>query len=638
MVNNIGDFFRELESESEKSPNYLNFSIFIKQFKVDFEGTTHLEDLQKVQWEIDFFSFVLYNGKLNPCARFTNSAGELKELPSFDLFNDSTYNYLERRLNSCVNSLLKARYAHILWESPRKNGKFAQIAIIEYLNLLRLLEEVDKKEPDGHAGHDILIYIKTIYDLSCKINDQFDLVRCEVLRLLHTFNPKSTFYYKMKIDLITLIIEDSKIFSKDCYPKLKSICRDCGEDLFKKGQIHFAISFFEIGEKIDIKLGNRDNSWRERIAQGYETLMNTRLKNDDYIAACSFCLDALREYKTAKNAEKIAELSTIYSQIKNKGEYAQFSQEIPLADYAANCRQFARDLSRNDVSEIIAFLTYSKTILPNYRIIKERAEHFDEVYVGRKLMPITVIDQHGNPSKIYTTDEQKAEYTLLEQFKHDLSILTPIFLEEIIIKAIDEGKLNSDSILKFFIYYSWIGKNFQRLVPNNPPMTYNWLQLIKPSLDHFFNEISIQRLYPTYEPNFILFIDSLILKIEGILREFGQIHGIPSFKSKPDGTVQEKHLDELLREVKLKEFFYDEEILFFRIILIEKSGYNLRNRVGHALIVSQEYNRIYAYYLLLILLRICGIRRAIFTFTRWEPFSELELFDALSQAFNSDME
>ena len=53
----------------------------------------------------------------------------------------------QRRLENSSNPILKARYAHILWNSPKKHEKYAKIAINSYLELLIFYEEKDKKDP-----------------------------------------------------------------------------------------------------------------------------------------------------------------------------------------------------------------------------------------------------------------------------------------------------------------------------------------------------------------------------------------------------------------------------------------------------------------------------------------------------------
>jgi hypothetical protein len=63
-------------------------------------------------------------------------------------------------------------------------------------------------------------------------------------------------------------------------------------------------------------------------------------------------------------------------------------------------------------------------------------------------------------------------------------------------------------------------------------------------------------------------------------------------------------LNALLHVEKLKELFDEDDLLFFRFVLVEKGGYNLRHNIAHSLIIFQQYQIHFMELLLLILLRI----------------------------------
>ena len=60
----------------------------------------------------------------------------------------------------------------------------------------------------------------------------------------------------------------------------------------------------------------------------------------------------------------------------------------------------------------------------------------------------------------------------------------------------------------------------------------------------------------------------------------------------------------LLREDAIKKLFDEEDLLFFRFLLIEKCGYNLRHQIAHSLMSFQEYNCDYMHLVILALLRL----------------------------------
>ncbi len=111
-----------------------------------------------------------------------------------------------------------------------------------------------------------------------------------------------------------------------------------------------------------------------------------------------------------------------------------------------------------------------------------------------------------------------------------------------------------------------------------------------------------------YSPNLVLSIDSLTLKIEGLIRDICQLSGVTTFYMREDSKgrniEREKDLNALLREERIKELFDEDDLLFFKFLLVEKAGYNLRHKVAHSLMLFQEYNINYMHLLILTLLRL----------------------------------
>ncbi|MGD0952093.1 MAG: hypothetical protein ABR985_06830 [Methanotrichaceae archaeon] len=171
-------------------------------------------DAEKAQWEVDFFNFVLRDGEVNPSFQSTDDKGNVTEYPHLNRFNDDTYDYLISRFNSTNNTLLKARYAHILWFSPRKNGKYAQSAIDSYLELIDIYSEKDKTEPEEHYGLSVLLAIKNAYYIARQANDRYriELTKDKIKHLIYYYNEKSTSLLTIRFDLIELMLDDRKTF------------------------------------------------------------------------------------------------------------------------------------------------------------------------------------------------------------------------------------------------------------------------------------------------------------------------------------------------------------------------------------------------------------------------------------------
>jgi hypothetical protein len=617
VTSELTGLYSTLESNMSNFSDYFEICNFFRHARDEFERKGFVEDVRIILIEQTVFGFILSNGKLCPFAQIPNGNGEFIDMPNLREIDPVACNHLKMRYDSSKSPIIKARYAHVLWEAPCKDWHFAKKAIEDYLDVIKIFEEKDKLFPKGKFGHNIIEIIYSILVIGRSINFDKELLKSEVFRLLKSFNPTSASAIFLKYKLILMMLEFPTLFSKSDLYGLNVICWNLGESLKQQNNFGSAENFFELGEKLDVKLGNPNNKWRQKIAELYECQMVSSIANAKSDAAANFCLRAIENYKKIKNFDKVTELSKTLSTLKIKFTYHEFSQEIDLSEYILHCKKIGYEISSFTSFEIIRILCYEKALIPNLEVVTRRANEIDQTYIAHKLFPIVLYDQNGNSIQVFSTDSEKKYHSILEQYKLELEVRNCSLIREILLAVLKEGKFNEQMLYKYLKHYSWIGASFEKVIPNNKSISYNWLDLVQPSLNEFFTQMGIQITFSEYQPNFILFIDSFILKIEGIIRELCKLLGVPTFVSKRDGITYEKTLEELLREERLNDVFYDDEIIFFKFVLIEKAGYNLRNRIAHALAIPQEYGRDYAFYLIITFLKLCNVRDPNQKYSKW---------------------
>ena len=128
---------------------------------------------------------------------------------------------------------------------------------------------------------------------------------------------------------------------------------------------------------------------------------------------------------------------------------------------------------------------------------------------------------------------------------------------------------------------------------------------IKQGLVHYFNETK-RWIETKQEPDYTLSIDSLVLKIEGMYRDMYRLSGIPTFQTRIINNVpimNVKTLGVLLRDNQLG-LFEESEIMLFKYVLVERIGYNLRNKVAHSLMIQQDYSFTNINLIIFIILKI----------------------------------
>ena len=210
---------------------------------------------------------MIEEGKIKPLFTQSNEKSDLIEYPSLARFDEKTYKYLIERLNKTSNHILKARYSTILWCSPKKHARYGKTAVDSNLNLVKIFESKDTKEPSNHYGLDILTTIKNAYMIAGKIKHKENEVKSEVIRLIKKYNPKSTSSFALKAGLINLMLSDKKRFLKNDFKGIEEICWKMSQSLVKLGNIHNSIRMLELGEKVDQKLEKKTYEWRKKIAE-----------------------------------------------------------------------------------------------------------------------------------------------------------------------------------------------------------------------------------------------------------------------------------------------------------------------------------------------------------------------------------
>lgn len=84
------------------------------------------------------------------------------------------------------------------------------------------------------------------------------------------------------------------------------------------------------------------------------------------------------------------------------------------------------------------------------------------------------------------------------------------------------------------------------------------------------------------------------MKFEGLVRDFAQLNGFLTHYDTKDNAgrtiTREKDLSQLLYDTRIVDLFNPDDLLFFRFLFVEQSGFTLRHRVAHSLMLVEDYN------------------------------------------------
>lgn len=147
--------------------------------------------------------------------------------------------------------------------------------------------------------------------------------------------------------------------------------------------------------------------------------------------------------------------------------------------------------------------------------------------------------------------------------------LESVFLNATIDKAKQKGILTVNNILKY--------------ISKTPVIKKDRIPIIKRGLDAYFCE------------DYVVAIHLLIPQIEEAIRTILDLNGIRIIKPNKSGTgFQLRTLDEMLRDSDAVKKLTDDIANYFRILLTDNRGWNLRNEVCHGIAEFKTFNKLIA--------------------------------------------
>jgi len=177
------------------------------------------------------------------------------------------------------------------------------------------------------------------------------------------------------------------------------------------------------------------------------------------------------------------------------------------------------------------------------------------------------MDAEGRPVATVGSQEEDIDGHIVLQISQNMQI-SSIFLRETLNTLIDKFKLTTEKIIDY-LYES-------------------------PIFDERRKEFLIEGIEAYLKGNYVVSLHILIPQIEAIIRNLSEKVGIPILKPSRTGGFFYRTLDELLREKGIIKVLSEDMCLYFRVLLTDPRGWNLRNEVCHGISGPERFNQISA--------------------------------------------
>lgn len=367
--------------------------------------------------------------------------------------------------------------------------------------------------------------------------------------------------------LIELMLLKKKVFKNDDFEGIEDICWECAQKSASRTKIEFLL----LGQKISQKLQNNEDIWFDEIGKTYENLADER--HDSKMVQIMHLSDAIEYYKKGKNPQKVEETSIKLKSIQKKFEPASIPFKFNVDSEINIILTEIYEKIPLDSNNFLEFLIHDKNEFLIPKLEKDDKNYNNFMDTAPLLSMINQLKLDNNHNIIQTLKIDNEEERIMDSNyrQYHLSLIfQKIFLNEIFIYANNLKIFTYDSVITYLSNC----QKFLNISNNEKPLLYYF----KPVIKEYFKQFELYLSNEEY--NFVLFIDSLVSKIEFLVRKLCEIYNINMLKPQGNGTTSEKLLHDFFNDSNFKEVLLENDYDFLKFILL-KPGLNLRNKSAH---------------------------------------------------------
>jgi len=550
------------------------------------------QEKQLAQLELECFLFTIRGNSVFSYSYSTGqNVGEVKQFPELDASQQDAFAYLRKRAMEAQNPLLVARYNHLLWKAPKgiKSKNYAEAAIKAYLSLIQDFIDLFELDADGENHAQVSQKLENLIELVADVKVQLSEVKELVDRVLYKI-PNVPFY--VKHSLLKHMLESSTIFKPADFENALSIF-SCA---LKKGNgksdsFLWLHHYFSTAILIARKISSDVKVWFNLLGDMHAHIAEAEVKPDRMWLKLKSLASAVEAYQSAGNALRKKEIEQLIFELKPQVQLPTIrirksEEEIQAFDVVSKyIKNECEQLLREPPEVVYAHLINGWFFPSKEKIAKQTAQ------LKSSLDFFTVIQFDRNKNIRNDKNDVSKNKQFYEGYQSYLHHITLQYLHMTFIPGIKSGHLTFKNFIAFLAENTWLGKPYLKTDLGGGKLEINWLSLISPAICDYFMQVQswILSSDSSYTPNFVLCIDSLTLKMEGLFRNFAERLNVSSTVGGKKGT-QEAYVNHVLDHEIIQQYFDADDIQFFKYMFANEGGMNLRNNVAHCYYNFLDYD------------------------------------------------
>lgn len=535
---------------------------------------------KKSSYELYIEDFNVVKNELKKKISYPDDNGAIQDYPSFNLFNDDL-EYLKLRAEQVLNPKLKAKYNHILWLGPVKNRNYAVNAVENYLVFLK---ETSFDPEDTVRCKAFSRLFENLFLLSQQISYKADIV----LEYIRGLIGKGKINLYEECCIMSFIVENGKKIN----PALTFFSDYCIDVIENDKFSDFKKDFLKLQIILTQKIGRQTAPFYNKLAEIY---IEESEKYKEGFVLQSFYLKALKNYQKAGNKAKVEETSLLMEKAKNNLNLKSVKFESSNKEINLYCDAVERDIddlmANHPVDDIYRYLISCPYIFPKASELEKSSD--SELM---RLISVTKFDQNRNISS--------QTGGIFNNYDFTIKALSIFHLNVLFQKGFTSGRLSFESLNNYIMNETWYGGDAEQIKSDGTATGFKWAALILPALKGFFDQLDIDSsTKKTNQLAYMLSIDSLTLKFEGLLREFSRKIGAQTIEIKENSIEERIAFEKLLDNHKLIQVVPEDDIALFKYIFTSR-GINLRNNIAHCFYMPMEYRIQWMWLLIAAILKL----------------------------------
>lgn len=520
-----------------------------------------------------------------PMAIFPNEQGQMMESPSLSLVDSEMLQYWTHRAKAAKHSILKARYAGLVWDFNKKvNDKPADIQMAH----VRIDAICDIARENCHKFKtDVITKLKHALELAIRINDKKRISqardaiiayedkvaedsKCGLWGIAYDclWNNKKVSLTKHHKDKIITDLED----------RLQRVANHSEEGKLdpwaaEAAAIRLAKQYRREGRQEEV----------HRVILTYGQVFERISESADAMLAMKWLQDVEQNYRGYGLTEEADQLLKRIRELgpKANSELKPISAKMEISK--EEMAQYVEEMAQGDLDECLARL------VAHYVPLRDETEKQVKDIASKALLTSlfqkTIQDHKGRPIAAIGSIHEDLDGHVIFQISQNMQIES-VFLRQVMAALIKKFTLTSDK-LEEHVFQCPLFEDDKR-------------SMIAEGLRAYFNKDAL------------VTIHLLIPQIENALRNLVEYAGgvvLKPSRSRAVQSLQVRTFDELLRDSITSRVLGEDIALYFRTLFTDPRGVNLRNDVCHGLAPAQMFGAGLADRVLHALLILAQVRK-----------------------------